>query len=391
MTERGDHNPDRELDEALASLHLEARMSNRSLDDAREKLMREAASASTPAAIPAKSPFRRRGLVVGVAAAAVAVVGAAVAFGSGDGAPAQPVAQSTSGQSTSGQSTSGQQPTKRDVSLLSASQVLNDAADKITAKDPELKPGQYRYIEVKGFYQRGLLVGSPQGVVSAPTGYSYLVDSTYQTWIPQDVTQEWLEKRASGDAKLIGSSMPASEVPAFQPTDTDTGERRGACGDFFPNAQPKLVCGDATDMGQPAFYADLPRDPDQLLAWLKDYTSQRGSSPSTMFHFGIQFLNSGIMPADLRGDLLRAMAKIDGVKVVEEATTPDGRKGLALGLDGDQERRDLIVDPDKGEIIGERTVAKTLTDYPWIKPGTVTSSVSVTTKVADAIGVVPAG
>lgn len=377
MTERGDHNPDRQLDEALASLHLEARMSNRSLDDAREKLMREASAEGAPAA---KSPFRRRGLVVGVAAAAVAVVGGVAVLGGGGGAPAQSAAQSTTAQ-----------PTKRDVSLLSASQVLNDAADKITAKDPKLKPGQYRYIEVKGSYLRGFQVGTPQGVVSAPTGYSYLADVTYQTWVPADVTQEWLEKRIPGAAKLIGSSMPAAEVPAYQPSDTDTGERRGACGDFFPKSQPKKVCGDATDSGQPAFYADLPRDPDQLLAWLKDYTSQRGSSPSTMFHFGIQFLNSGIIPADLRSPLLRAMSKIDGVKVVEEATTPDGRKGLALGLESDQERRDLIVDPDRGEIIGERTVAKAQADYPWIKPGTVTSSVSVTTKVADAIGVVPAG
>ena len=386
MTERGDRNPDRELDEALASLHLEARMSNRSLDDAREKVMREAAAEAAPVA--AKEPFRRRGLVVGVAAAAaVAVVGTAVAFSGGGAAPTQPVAQSTSGQPTS-----EQQPAKRDVSLLSASQVLNDAADKITAKDPELTPGQFRYIESKGSYQRGGgAVGVPQGVEYVPNGYTYLVDITYQTWIPEDVTQEWLEKRVSGDAKLIGSSMPASEVPAYQPMDTDTGERRGACGDFFPKSQPKKVCGDATDFGQPAFYENLPRDPDQLLAWLKDYTAQRGSAPSTMFHFGIQFLNSGIMPADLRGDFLRAMAKIDGVKVVEEATAPDGRKGLALGLDGDRERRDLIVDPDKGEIIGERTVAKDDPDYPWIKAGTVTSSISVTTKVADAIGVVPAG
>lgn len=382
MTERGDHTPDRQLDEALASLHLEARMSNRSLDDAREKLMREASEKGAPAA---KSPFRRRGLVVGVAAAAaavaVAVAGGVAVLGGGGGAPAQPVAQSTT----------AQQPTKRDVSLLSASQVLNDTADKITAKDPELKPGQYRYVEVKGSYLRGFQTGTPQGVVSAPTGYTYLADVTYQTWIPEDVTQEWLEKRVPGAAKLIGSSMPAAEVPAYQPSDTDTGVRRGACGDFFPKSKPKKVCGDATDSAQPAFYADLPRDPDRLLAWLKDYTSQRGSSPGVMFHFGIQFLNSGIIPAGLRGPLLRAMSKIDGVKVVEEATTPDGRKGLALGLESDQERRDLIVDPDKGEIIGERTVAKAQADYPWIKPGTVTSSVSVTTKVADAIGVVPAG
>jgi hypothetical protein len=387
MTDRGDHNPDRELDEALASLHLEARMSDRSLADAREKLLREAAASPASFPVPARSPLRGRGLVIGVAAAAAAIVGGAVAFGGIGGAPQQPAAQSSQ---PSAQPTTSQQPVKRDVSLLSASQVLNETADKITPKDLELRPGQYRYIEVKGSYLRGFQTGTSQEVVSAPTGYTYLAEVTYQTWIPRDVTQEWLERRTPGAAKLIGSSVPESEVPAYEPSDTDQGERRGACGDFFPKAKPKKVCGDTTDFGQPAFYENLPRDPDQLLAWLTDHTSKRGSSPGTMFHFGIQFLNSGVVPADLRGALLRAMAKIDGVKVVEEATTPDGRTGIALGLDGHTERRDLIVDPAVGEVIGERTVAKEQPDNPWIKPGTVTSSVSVTTKVADAIGQVPA-
>ncbi|MCS7481024.1 CU044_5270 family protein [Umezawaea endophytica] len=384
MTERGDHDPDRELDEALASLHLEARMSDRSLDDARERLMAEASSASAPASFPTRSPFRRRGLVVGVAAAAVAIVGGAVAFGGSGKAPEQqPAAQSA-------QPTTSQQPVKRDVSLLSAAQVLNDTADKITAKDLDLKPGQYRFIEVKATYASSTINGVPQDSTDPETGYTYLVDSTNQTWIPQDVTQDWLEKRIPGKAEYLASSMPKSEVPAYEFSDVQSGERRGACGDFFPKAKPKKVCGDTTDFGQPAFYEALPRDPDQLVTWLTDYTAQRGSAPTTMFHFGVQFLTSGVMPADLRGPFLRAMAKIDGVKVVEEATTSDGRKGIALGIGDERERRDLIVDPDNGEIIGERAVAADKPDSSWIKPGTVTSSVSLTIKIADAIGVVPA-
>jgi len=385
MTDRGDHDPDRELDEALASLHLEARMSDRSLDDARERLMAEASSAGAPATFPPKSPFRRRGLVVGVAAAAAAIVGGAVVLGTSGGAPEQqPAAQSA-------QPTTSQQPTKRDVSLLSASQVLNDTADKITAKDLDLQPGQYRFIEVKATYASSTINGVPVDSTDPETGYTYLVDSTNQTWIPKDVTQEWLEKRIPGKAEYLASSMPRSEVPAYEFSDVQSGERRGLCGDFFPKSKPKKVCGDPTDFGQPAFYQDLPRDPDQLVTWLRDFTAHRGSAPTTMFHFGVQFLTSGVMPADLRGPFLRAMAKIDGVKVVEEATTSDGRKGIALGIGDERERRDLIVDPDNGEIIGERAVAADKPDSSWIKPGTVTSSVSVTVKVADAIGVVPAG
>jgi len=279
---------------------------------------------------------------------------------------------------------------KRDVSLLSASEVLNQAADKITAKDLELKPGQFRYLEFKAQDSRDNSTLTPAGENTPRTGSTYLVDITRQVWIPADPTQEWLEKRTPGTATLIGSTQPAAEVPAFQPSDTDQGERRGVCGDFFPKSQDKKVCGDPNDSGQPKFYAALPHDPDALLAWLKNYTARRGSAPTTMFHFGIVMLDSGVMPASVRGDFLRALAKIDGVKVVEEATAADGRKGLALGLETENERRDLIVDPDTGDVIGERSVAGPKPSDPWIKPGTVISTVSVTTKVADAIGVVPA-
>jgi hypothetical protein len=49
-----------------------------------------------------------------------------------------------------------------------------------------------------------------------------------------------------------------------------------------------------------------------------------------------------------------------------------------------------IVDPANGDFIGERTVAGAKPHDSWITPGTVTGFKSVTTKVADAIGVVPA-
>jgi hypothetical protein len=207
----------------------------------------------------------------------------------------------------------------QDVKLLSAQQVLNDAADKVTAKDVELKPGQYRYPEFKGAHTGSVKYASEAGTNNPVTGYTYLVESTIQRWIPQDYTQEWLEKRTSGDATWLGGSMPQSEAPAYKPSDTDQGDLRGKCGDFY-----------------------------------------------------------------------RALAKIDGVKVVDEATTADGRKGIALGLESEAQRVDLIVDPANGDFIGERTVAGPKPNDSWVKPGTVTGYKSVTTKVADAIGVVPA-
>lgn len=146
------------------------------------------------------------------------------------------------------------------------------------------------------------------------------------------------------------------------------------------------MCGAADDWDGPAFYQGLPRGAEPLYQWLRDATAHRGSTPSGMFHYGMQVLRAGLMPADLRADWYRALAMIDGVRVVGTVTTPDGRTGLALGFDEPRERRELILDPTNGDFIGERMVAGTEPDYPWIAPGTVTSLVSVTTTVVDGMG-----
>jgi hypothetical protein len=370
-------NDQTELDRALDELHHDVRSTDAPLHRVRATVM--AAAAGTP--VPA---VRRRFRPAIVAAAAVAAVAAVVAGavvvtqGPNDAAPSAP----TAGGST-------RQGADQDVTLLSARQVLNDAADlTVNAVDRPIAPGQYLHITERGTHTRSYVTlpaaDRPQ---SAASGYTQLVESRRDVWIPQDYTQEWLERRALvGEPVWLGGTMPQDQAPPMRPVDTDEGEWRGLCGDFFPKSKPAKVCGAQDDWDSPAFYQGLPRDGAQLHQWLVDTTAHRGSTPAGMFHYAVQVLRTGLMPADLRAHWYRALALIDGVRVVGEVTMPDGRTGLALGLDEPREQRQLVLDPTNGDFIGERMVAGEQPDYAWIAPGTVTSLVTITTTVVDAQG-----
>ncbi len=364
----------RELDDALDRLNREARTAEAPLDDIRARVLAAAAAEESPR----RSRRTARWFLPVAAAAAIAVVAGFVVT-RGD----TPQQTPATAEALPGTSTSAPQ-----VKLLSAQEVLNNAADAIKAVDPQLNPGQYRYIVTHAWYSRGMQFGVS---VDAPDqtirGYTWLKETSRELWIPQDQTQDWLEKRNwLGGLKWLGGSVPQSEAREPEMMDTDTGERRGLCGDFFPNAKPAKVCGDPTDWDNPEFYTALPREPEAIVEYLRTATAHRGSAPSTMFHWGVEILRAGLMPADLRASWYRALALLDGVQVYDQAVTLDGRTGVAIGIEDAHERRDLIVDPATGEFIGERAVAGTEPYDKWIAPGTVTGFSSITTKVVNGIG-----
>jgi hypothetical protein len=146
------------------------------------------------------------------------------------------------------------------------------------------------------------------------------------------------------------------------------------------------VCGDPEDWDNPDFYAPLPRDPQALLGWLRDLTANRSGPSGTVFHWAVQLLRTGLVPADLRASLYRALALLDGVTVTDGKANLDGRVGVAVTIEDVHERRELIVDPATGDFIGERTVTGPQPRQAYIEPGTVTSCSAITTKVVDGIG-----
>ncbi|GAA3460959.1 CU044_5270 family protein [Saccharothrix longispora] len=365
----------RELDDALDELNRDARTSDAPLDAVRARVL---AAAAAESAAPKRPASRRWYLPVAVAAAAALVTGVVAVNNSGT--TVEQVAEPL----TTGVTESEVPP----VRLLSAREYLTMAADAITAVDQPLAPGQYRYIAAHEWNQRGVMTGSSVDDPNpTPAGYDYLVESRTETWIPQDVTQEWLNRRTPLEgAKFLGGSVPQSEAPLPEPDVTAKGERRGRCGDFFPNSQPRKVCGDPQDWDNPDFYTGLPRDPQALAQWLRDATAHRGGAPTTMFHWAVQLLRTGLVPADLRSALYRALATLDGVTVTDGNVVLDGRVGVAITIESPAEHRELIVDPATGDFIGERIVAGPEPHDPWIAPGTVTGHSAITTKVVNALG-----
>ncbi|WP_208630525.1 CU044_5270 family protein [Amycolatopsis kentuckyensis] len=356
-----------ELDETLELLHREARTAPADLAAARARLLAELDA--EPAV-----PRRRRALPIAAAAAGVVAVTAAVVVAQQRPtapAAAPPVAPVPTAAAP-------------DVRLMSAVQVLTRAADlTVGAADQLVGPGQFRYVAEHTWVRRGVQTGDG-------TGYTYLWEQEVDRWIPADEHDVWQETRKIlSTGKFLGGSVPQSQAPEPEITKTDQGRWQGPCGDFFPKSQPPKKCGDATDWDSPAFYAALPRDPAALYAKLQQLTKGRGSTPTAMFHFGIEILRAGQMPASLRAEWYRALAKIPGITVLAASTNLDGRTGIALGLADRHEIRQLIIDPVTGGFIGERTIAGAEPEQPWLQPGTELGASAITTAVAGRLGEVP--
>ncbi|WP_206785841.1 CU044_5270 family protein [Amycolatopsis sp. MtRt-6] len=366
-----------ELDETLELLHRDARTAPADLSAARARLLAELDAGPV---IPVR-PKRVRRFALPVAAAVAGVVAVTVVV-----TQQRPPAPAPGSAAAPPVRTTDSVPTAAapDIRLMSAAQVLARAADlTVGAADQPVGPGQFRYVAEHTWVQRGVQTGDG-------TGYTYLWEQQVDRWIPADEHDVWQETRKIlGTGRFLGGSVPQSQAPEPEITNTDQGQWQGRCGDFFPKAKPAKKCGDAADWDSPAFYAALPHDPAALYAKLQQLTKGRGSTPSVMFHFGIEILRAGQMPAQLRAQWYRALAKIPGIEVLAASTNLDGRTGVALGLDDRHAIRQLIIDPATGAFLGERTIAGAEPEQPWLKPGTELGASAITTAVVGRLSEVP--
>ncbi|GGZ15426.1 CU044_5270 family protein [Streptomyces poonensis] len=125
--------------------------------------------------------------------------------------------------------------------------------------------------------------------------------------------------------------------------------------------------------------ATLPTDPDEMYDWLRE-TAPKYSGQETnqaMFVLVNDLIRDAIVPPEQSAALYRAVARIPGVTVVENAVDAAGRKGVAITRDDpDNPTRDeWIFDKETHEFLGERSVATE--DYSDVKEGTVTSNTAV--------------
>jgi hypothetical protein len=337
------------LDSALASLRSEVDTDGGRLARSRAELL--AAAGATP---PAREPrWSRRRWWAAAAAVAVVVAGVLVApFG-------------------------GQQPVASAVA-----RELNSAADKISTGDERLGAGRFRYVATHAWYLQ-------TDVVSETKSFSYVEEHLVETWVPADWRQEWLRQETlTGERRwIVGSEAEAREA-GLAPPPRRTSQDRAPCGGFsakYEGADPCLPGNwDHVTVG---FMDSLPRDPRQLYDTLRDFERRVHGNEDTSYRMlsqAAELLRTGLVPADLRAAVYRMLGMVPGLRITEKVANVDGRQGMAFGVERDDQRLDVIVDPATGQYIGERKV--TLKAFDGVRAGMILEYTSVDVAVVDRQG-----
>ncbi|MER5941756.1 CU044_5270 family protein [Streptomyces sp. NPDC001928] len=117
----------------------------------------------------------------------------------------------------------------------------------------------------------------------------------------------------------------------------------------------------------------LPTDADKMYAWLKKMGPKNSGQETSQAMFVLvgDLIRNALVPPEQGAAIFRAVARIPGVKVVENAVDAAGRRGVAITRDDpDNPTRDeWIFDVETHEYLGERTVATE--DFSDIKQGQV--------------------
>ena len=108
-------------------------------------------------------------------------------------------------------------------------------------------------------------------------------------------------------------------------------------------------------------YADIPLDGAAAYDWIDaQYIGGSASRDEDNFVRITDILRSGLVPAPQRAALLDALSRIPGVTATDNVANLDGVTGVAIGRNEPVragERMDIIIDPNTGLVIGERTMS----------------------------------
>ncbi|MFF5254749.1 CU044_5270 family protein [Streptomyces leeuwenhoekii] len=123
----------------------------------------------------------------------------------------------------------------------------------------------------------------------------------------------------------------------------------------------------------------LPTDPGAMYDYLRETAPEySGQDPDqAMFVLVGDLMRNAIVPPAQAAALYRAVARIPGVRIVENAVDAAGRTGVAITReDPDNPTRDeWIFDEKTHEFLGERSVARE--DHADVEEGTVTGNTAV--------------
>lgn len=253
------------------------------------------------------------------------------------------------------------------VSQAEAAEALRNVADvTITTSDPVVGPEQFLKVTTEAAYL---------AYESDADGYytAYLSPSVTEVFIPSDPEEQWVQRVTAEPATAFyGDASRAAAQRDWAETVRGGIVRvtRDAEGDFVHAAE---LGGDLTDI-------PMPENPDQALAFLHERPYGDGTDIGAL-SYAAQLLREGTMNANERSTLYRALALLPGIRITDGNAVLDGRTGIAFSLDADVNTPEIIVDPDTGLFIGERSLTVAATGA--IPAGTEEEYTAVTTTVVN--------
>jgi hypothetical protein len=202
------------------------------------------------------------------------------------------------------------------------------AAQTMTFVDPVAKPGEYLLVHTHANWR----FSSQDASGNISTGMNA---QTIDVYVPGNRDEDWVLDRDWG---------------SISPAPVDDEVIRAKDGHFYG--------GPWTPLNDEELDA-LPRDGQALYDHFNaQYQGGSASRDENNFVRITDLLRLGLVPADLRSGLYDALALIPGVTASEQANF-DGKVGVAIGRTEPLragERAEIIIDPDTGLVIGERSI-----------------------------------
>ncbi|PQZ93668.1 hypothetical protein CQ018_08385 [Arthrobacter sp. MYb227] len=266
----------------------------------------------------------------------------------------------------------------RGAASAQAAEVLNNAAAlTIKTVDPRVGPGQYLKVESTNLSLSTYGVQDTSGIVGSNDHVEWTDTEKRSLYVPANRDQEWVWER-SGRVPTTFFGDKSKEV-AYQQA-----KEQGESAQYLSAVNGAFYDSPSTFPSTKELAA-YPRDPRMLLN--KIYLENIGSGQSIdgqALVFIADLLRTGLVPADLRSALYKAAAMIPGVVVTENQATLDDQQGISIGRveTVSNFRQDIIIDPETGQLIGERQV--TLEPLGSVPAGSTIGWTTIRTTVVDS-------
>ncbi|QZY51106.1 hypothetical protein [Leucobacter tenebrionis] len=265
------------------------------------------------------------------------------------------------------------------VESARASELLREIAGTTVAfEDAVPAPGQYLLASTRADW--GVIAGDEADPATAEYQPN---EQRIDVYMPADPSDEWVLVRDWGAGEAVTAEPGSGEH--VEHLTAPHGAFYHGLGDLPPGTDPAADPGleegwIGVDLG------DIPTESGEAAyAWIDgQYADASASRAEDNFDRIAGLLRTGLIPAAQRAALLEALALVPGVTSTAGVPNLDGMEGVAFGRTEalrNDERMEIIVDPETGLVIGERM----LTGVAVFGFGAneVTSSTAIETRVVD--------